>query len=361
MPRKKAVTKHKGVYEKYPGSGIWWVRWTDAEGKRRTESIGTHGDAVARYQTVMTEKRTGVLIPIKKARGLRFEAIAKAAIEDSKSHHRDHRNFKQRLESASSHFGRMVADHIKPNDIRDWLNDQAEDNEWEPATFNRYKAAISKAYKLALSNGDVHTNPARFVQQRKESHGRVRFLQDDEEDRLREAILNKRPHCIYQFDVALHTGMRKGNQFTVTWSQVDFKRSAIDLDTTKNGSAGTIHLNQTALESLKALKSEHEKRGLKFDTLFFDHRSQPIRDPREWFAEACSEAKVTGVTWHTLRHTFASRLVMAGVDLKTVQEAMLHKTIAMTARYAHLSPKHLKDAVSRLDGKKDGTEAQRIA
>jgi integrase len=57
-------------------------------------------------------------------------------------------------------------------------------------------------------------------------------------------------------------------------------------------------------------------------------------------ATALEQAEIEGVTWHTLRHTFASRLVMAGVDLKTLQELMGHKTIAMTARYAHLAPTH---------------------
>jgi len=73
-----------------------------------------------------------------------------------------------------------------------------------------------------------------------------------------------------------------------------------------------------------------------------------MTDPREWFSAACEKAKIQGVTWHTLRHTFASRLVMAGVDLKTVQELMGHKTIAMTARYAHLSPEHKLSALERL-------------
>jgi hypothetical protein len=63
-----------------------------------------------------------------------------------------------------------------------------------------------------------------------------------------------------------------------------------------------------------------------------------IKNPRKWFATALEQAKIEGVTWHTLRHTFASRLVMAGVDLKTVQELMGHKTIAMTARYAPPRP-----------------------
>jgi site-specific recombinase XerD len=63
----------------------------------------------------------------------------------------------------------------------------------------------------------------------------------------------------------------------------------------------------------------------------------------------CKEAGIEGVTWHILRHTYCSRLVMAGVDLKTAQELMGHKTLAMTARYAHLSPGHLKTAIQKLD------------
>ncbi|MGA9063410.1 MAG: site-specific integrase [Terracidiphilus sp.] len=73
-----------------------------------------------------------------------------------------------------------------------------------------------------------------------------------------------------------------------------------------------------------------------------------IKNPRKWFATALEQAGIEGVTWHTLRHTFASRLVMAGVDLKTVQELMGHKTIAMTARYAHLAPTHKQQALETL-------------
>ena len=71
--------------------------------------------------------------------------------------------------------------------------------------------------------------------------------------------------------------------------------------------------------------------------------------PRQWFEPAVRKAKIADFHWHDLRHTFASRLTMAGVDLRTVQELMGHKTIAMTVRYAHLAPKHTLAAVERLD------------
>jgi len=60
-------------------------------------------------------------------------------------------------------------------------------------------------------------------------------------------------------------------------------------------------------------------------------------------------------TWHCLRHTFASRLVMAGVDIRTVAELMGHRTLAMTMRYAHLAPDHQRAAVDRLEPTATGT------
>lgn len=66
------------------------------------------------------------------------------------------------------------------------------------------------------------------------------------------------------------------------------------------------------------------------------------------FRRAARRAKLTGVTPHTLRHTFASRLVMAGVDLRTVQELGGWQTLAMVERYAHLSPAHKAQAVERI-------------
>jgi site-specific recombinase XerD len=60
------------------------------------------------------------------------------------------------------------------------------------------------------------------------------------------------------------------------------------------------------------------------------------------------KAGIQRFTWHCLRHTFASRLIIAGVDLRTVQELMGHKTIQMTCRYAHLAPQHRLAAVQRL-------------
>jgi integrase len=105
---------------------------------------------------------------------------------------------------------------------------------------------------------------------------------------------------------------------------------------TRNGTDRFVTLNIAAVAVLRRLQERHRELGL--GLMFHSKREGLIKNPRKWFATALEQAKIKGGTWHTLRHTSTSRLVMAGVDLKTVQEPMGHKTIAMTARDAHVFP-----------------------
>ena len=82
--------------------------------------------------------------------------------------------------------------------------------------------------------------------------------------------------------------------------------------------------------------------------MFRDAGRDPQHNYRRWFNEALTEAKIKDYSWHCNRHTFASRLVMAGVDLRTVAELMGHSSIQMTMRYAHLAPQHNRASVDRL-------------
>jgi site-specific recombinase XerD len=110
-----------------------------------------------------------------------------------------------------------------------------------------------------------------------------------------------------------------------------------------------VKLNSEALRVIGALKARSKVLTLQQDSLrFISERDEPIKNPRKWSETIIAAAGLKGVTWHTLRHTFASRLVMEGVNLKTVQGLMGHKTIAMTARYAHLAPGYLETELETL-------------
>jgi integrase len=113
---------------------------------------------------------------------------------------------------------------------------------------------------------------------------------------------------------------------------------------TKNGETRHVPMNEAALSAFKTLFGKSKGTG----PVFLNSRGEHRNSPKNWFVPAVKKAKVEGFTWHCLRHTFASRLVMTGVGLRQVQELMGHKTIQMTCRYAHLSPAVQLEAVEKL-------------
>jgi len=106
-------------------------------------------------------------------------------------------------------------------------------------------------------------------------------------------------------------------------------------------------MNDAARDILRSLPS-----GLKSDWVFSSRSGRTPLNAKNFvnrvFSPALEKAKIAGFHWHDLRHTLASRLVMAGVDLRTVQELMGHHSYEITLRYAHLAPAHTLDAVQRL-------------
>jgi integrase len=129
--------------------------------------------------------------------------------------------------------------------------------------------------------------------------------------------------------------------------RVDFKRRQIHLPKTKNGDPRTVPLDSIALAALKELDGSGRK--MKPMPVFPSVRTgESLQGSRGWFTSALEEAKIEGYTWHCNRHTFASRLVMAGVDLRTVAEQLGHRTLQMVMRYSHLAPEHQTSAVDRL-------------
>ena len=119
------------------------------------------------------------------------------------------------------------------------------------------------------------------------------------------------------------------------------------LTETKNGDPRVIPLNAVALAALDELKNKKSPPGT--EPIFPSARTgDSLQGSRGWFSTALDAAKVLDYTWHCNRHTFASRLVMAGVDLRTVAELLGHRTLQMVMRYSHLAPEHQASAVDRL-------------
>ncbi len=179
----------------------------------------------------------------------------------------------------------------------------------------------------------------------------MRFRTDEEEPRLREALGEEEWPMVA---VAVHTGLRQSEQFHLPWDHVDFNTGILTIPRSKHGEARRIPMNDAVREILRTRASRLES-ALVFPS---ETGETPI-DARNYmnrvFLKALKRAGIDGFRWHGLRHTFGSRLVMKGVDLRTVQELLGHKTITMTLHYSHLSPEHQLNAVQRLNAKPTDT------
>lgn len=137
--------------------------------------------------------------------------------------------------------------------------------------------------------------------------------------------------------------MRKSEILNLKWIDIDFKRNLLYLIETKNGERRYVPINDTVKRTLiKVLKRPESP------YVFCNESGKPYANVRTSFDTALKRAGIKDFRFHDLRHTFASHLIMLGIDLRTVQVLMGHKTIEMTLRYSHLSPDHKSRAVEIL-------------
>ncbi len=203
------------------------------------------------------------------------------------------------------------------------------------------KALFNRCIEWGLFAGE---NPARKVKLLKEPRGRLRYLDVDEEIRLLQAASEPLRTIIM---VGLHAGLRiNAEALTLRWADVDLKRSLLTVQAAyaKSGQTRTVEINSGLREALTRLRD-----GASPERPVFRRKDgKPLSSIRTIFEKACREAKLTGVTPHTLRHTFASKLMMAGVDMRTIQELGGWSDLKMVERYTHLSPSHKAEAVEKI-------------
>jgi integrase len=208
-----------------------------------------------------------------------------------------------------------------------------------------FSSMVNRCRKWGLFGGE---NPVRGVQRFRESRGRTRFLAWEEEFRL----LRATPEPVRTILLCgVDAGLRiEAEALNLRWSGLDFRLGLLTVEVgySKNGESGSVPMTERLKEALLKHRFQSGKQAPQ-EHVFINRRGKPLRDIRNVFAKARNSAGFgKDVTPHVCRHTFASRLVMAGVDIPTVMKLMRHKSIQMTMRYAHLSPKHERDAVARL-------------
>lgn len=215
------------------------------------------------------------------------------------------------------------------------------------ASVNRELAYISKIFSLAIRDGKTGSNPCRQVQKYEEHNERNRYLTQEEEDRLLSEMSGARAHLKAVVQIAINTGMRRGEILGLRWSWIDFIRGFIHLpsEATKTAKPRSIPMNQLVRALLTDIRETRESSEFVFAS---PKTSGSLTDIKHGFVSACEDAKVIDFKFHDLRHTAATRLADAGADPFVIAEILGHSDLRMTKRYTHATDERKRQALERL-------------
>lgn len=247
-----------------------------------------------------------------------------------------------------------------------------------PATINRDLSDLRAALNRAVEWGHLDSSPLSRVKPLKvPDEPLVRYLRDHEEQALlreltaRDAAaraarertntwriarhLDPLPALAGQYSdhltpmvlLSINTGLRRGELFQLRWADIDQERRSLTVraGNAKSRKVRHIPLNDDAYAALESWRAQSPSiAGLVFPA----EDGGPFENVDSSYYRVLDKAGIRPFRWHDLRHHFASRLVMEGVDLNTVRELLGHADIKMTLRYAHLAPEHKARAVAKL-------------
>jgi integrase/recombinase XerD len=309
---------------------VYWVRFrTNGHHVRRSAHTSKKAEAVDFLQRLLAEHAA-------KARGdrprHRYEEAAERFLSEATLKHRtrvvyrlSHKVF---LAAAQDHY----LDEIDRRVLGDFISRRKQAGIMD-ATIRRDLAFLSSLCTMAVRWGWLDTNPVTALNKRalKASRPRARFLTTAELDQLLTATADHiRPAIV----LALETGLRKEELFSLTVSGIDLTRREIRLDHTKSGIPRRVPLSDNAITTIKVLLAQPQRPSTPY--LFAKADGSRFVDMKNGFVAACKRAGLTDFRWHDLRHTFASWFVQDGGDLYHLSRILGHATVQMTTRYGHL-------------------------
>ena len=324
----------------YKRGRVWWVDYFDQNRERIQESSRSTNrrDAESLLNIRKSELLRGVFRrPVK----ITFGEFGKRYMEHAKVNKRSWLRDEQMLGHLQRFFGteRRLTE-ITSADIEGYkMHRRASVS---GSTVNREMALLKRMFNLAIE-WDLYLglNPFRKVKFFREFNTGLRVLSLEEEEKL---LQNAASYIQDLIRFALNTGMRVGEIFSLRWETVNLEKNVLNVFAPKTQKIRGIPINAEARKVL-----EYWALGKRNEFVFYNPETgKPFVDLKAGFKLACKKAGITGVTWHTLRHTFASRLVDRGVDIVTVKELLGHSSITLTMRYTHTNLDSKRAAVEKL-------------
>jgi integrase len=275
-----------------------------------------------------------------------FSVLAKRYIDFAKLNKKSWKRDVTSLKNILPFFGNRKLNEISPYFIEEYK--QARSSKVTPATVNRELALMKYMFNLAIKWEETTSNPVRKTKFFMEKNKRLRFLDEDEINRLIDCCPPQLKPVVI---TALDTGMRKSEILGLRWNDIDFERNLIYLDDSKSGSPRQIPIGDFLKGTLLKLKQQATS-----DVVFLNKHGKPYRDVLPAFKRALKKAGICDFRFHDLRHTFASHLAMINTPLHTIGKLLGQKTLRMADRYAHLSEEYKFQAVNRLQRRIHGSQ-----
>lgn len=349
------MSKIRGVYKR---GNIWWLHYVGHDGHMRRESTG-RCTSYREAQRILTQRRQAVLEG--KDPKVMLRAKTNTFVELAEEYllwierQKNNRNKKTVIRELVARFRDLPLNQFNTRIVEDYQTSiikKGNANSTNNRSVATLKHMFTKAVDWELVDGDI-LRRVRKAKLLPENNRRLRYLSFDECRALVDACA---PHLKPIVITALNTGMRKEEILSLRWDKhIDLNHGFILLDITKNGERRELPINKTLCETLKELKSNKIS-----SYVFADKTGRRYKEVHKSFKTALGKAGICDFKFHDLRHTFASQLIMNGIDITTVKELLGHKTLTMTMRYAHLAPSHKVNALDRLDLKMNNKPTAQI-
>jgi integrase len=340
----------RGIFKR-KNSKHYHIRYAGIDGRIIRES--SDSDKFREAETLLIKRKQeikeGKQPEIKKIDNHSFGELVETYLAFTDGRQRSHETKKYILESLKTIYGSYPLRRFNTLLVEQLQTDIISKGR-KPATNNKTLNILKHAFRKAVEWDMVEEEVLKRIRKVKllrDEGMRLRYLSIEECQGLINACdCHLKPIVI----TALNTGMRRGEILNLKWDNVDLKHGFILLDKTKNGDRREIPINETLRMTFQSVM-----RRLDIPQVFHDlKKGKPYKAVRHSFSSACKRAGITDFHFHDLRHTFASHLVMAGVDITTVSKLLGHKSLKMTLRYAHLTPAHMAKAVNILDSALNG-------
>ena len=332
----------RGIYKR---GNVYWIRYAGLDGKTVYES--SCSTKFREAETLLIKRKQsikeGKQPEIKKIANHTFNELATEYLKWAERQ-RSFNSKKGFVFQLINVFGNLPLRRFNTKIVEQLQTERIQKGN-KPATINRIIATLKHMFTKAVEWDMVEEEALKKVRRVKlleENNRRLRYLSKEE---CQELIGSCDPHLKPIVTTALNTGMRKREILSLKWDNVDLRHGFILLDITKNGERREIPINETLRQTLQVIT-----RRLDVPHVFYDAvTGKPYQDVKRSFHTALRRTGIKDFKFHDLRHTFASQLVMAGIDITTIKELLGHQTLTMTLRYAHLAPSHKVKAVDILD------------